>query len=75
MPGTCSASPATDRAGETTQWKSRSSGAPCWPAPPPECSAFIFARIFVEPAIESAIGYEDGIGAAREALGGAVGWS
>lgn len=33
--------------------------------------SFIFARIFVEPAIESAIGYEDGIGAAREALGGA----
>lgn len=30
--------------------------------------AFVFARIFVEPAIEAAIGYEEGIGAAREAL-------
>lgn len=30
--------------------------------------AFVFARIFVEPQIELAIGYENGIGAAREAL-------
>ena len=36
--------------------------------------AFIFARIFVEPVIERAIGYEDGVGAAHEALeGGAAG--
>jgi hypothetical protein len=33
---------------------------------------FIFARIFIEPVIELAIGYEDGIGAAREALEGAA---
>ncbi|OBI82249.1 CbtA family protein [Mycobacterium sp. E740] len=32
--------------------------------------AFVFARIFVEPVIERAIGYEDGVGAAREALEG-----
>lgn len=32
--------------------------------------AFIFARIFVEPVIERAIGYEEGIGAAQEALAG-----
>jgi phosphate/sulfate permease len=30
--------------------------------------AFVFARIFVEPVIERAIGYEDGIGAAHEAM-------
>ncbi|MBV5243781.1 CbtA family protein [Mycolicibacterium sp. PAM1] len=30
--------------------------------------AFVFARIFVEPQIELAIGYEDGVGAAHEAL-------
>src|SRR5882757_7474197 len=30
--------------------------------------AFIFARIFVEPVIERAIGYEDGVGAAHEAI-------
>lgn len=30
--------------------------------------AFVFARIFVEPVIDSAIGYEDGIGAAHEAM-------
>ncbi|MGV0715149.1 CbtA family protein [Mycolicibacterium sp. XJ662] len=32
--------------------------------------AFVFARIFVEPVIERAIGYEEGVGAAQEALGG-----
>ncbi|MGE2690219.1 CbtA family protein [Mycolicibacterium pulveris] len=32
--------------------------------------AFVFARIFVEPVIERAIGYEEGIGAAQEALMG-----
>ncbi|KUI33069.1 cobalt transporter [Mycobacterium sp. IS-1742] len=30
--------------------------------------AFVFARIFVEPVIDKAIEYEDGIGAARQAL-------
>ena len=35
--------------------------------------AFVFARIFVEPVIERAIGYEDGVGAAHEALEGAHG--
>ena len=35
--------------------------------------AFVFARIFVEPVIELAIGYEDGIGAAREGLEAAAG--
>jgi predicted cobalt transporter CbtA len=30
--------------------------------------AFIFARIFVEPVIDRAIGYEDGVGAAHEAM-------
>jgi predicted cobalt transporter CbtA len=30
--------------------------------------AFVFARIFVEPVIERAIGYEEGIGAAHEAM-------
>jgi predicted cobalt transporter CbtA len=30
--------------------------------------AFVFARIFVEPVIQRAIGYEDGIGAAHEAM-------
>jgi hypothetical protein len=33
--------------------------------------SFIFSRIFLEPVIDKAIGYEDGIGAAREALSGA----
>ncbi|BBY81640.1 CbtA family protein [Mycolicibacterium pulveris] len=32
--------------------------------------AFLFARLFVEPVIERAIGYEEGVGAAHEALGG-----
>jgi predicted cobalt transporter CbtA len=32
--------------------------------------AFVFARIFVEPVIDRAIGYEDGVGAAREAMHG-----
>lgn len=32
--------------------------------------AFVFARIFVEPVIERAIGYEGGVGSAREALEG-----
>jgi predicted cobalt transporter CbtA len=32
--------------------------------------AFIFARIFVEPVIDRAIGYEDGVGAAHEAMHG-----
>jgi predicted cobalt transporter CbtA len=35
--------------------------------------AFVFARIFVEPVIERAIGYEEGIGAAHEALETAAG--
>lgn len=30
--------------------------------------AFVFARIFVEPVIQQAIGYEEGIGAAHEAM-------
>jgi predicted cobalt transporter CbtA len=30
--------------------------------------AFTFARIFVEPVIDRAIGYEDGVGAAHEAM-------
>jgi predicted cobalt transporter CbtA len=30
--------------------------------------AFIFARIFVEPVIDRAIGYEDSVGAAQEAM-------
>ena len=30
--------------------------------------AFVFARIFVEPVIDRAIGYEDGVGAAHEAM-------
>lgn len=30
-------------------------------------AAFVFARIFVEPVIERAIGFEDGVGAAHEA--------
>ncbi len=30
--------------------------------------AFVFARIFVEPVIDRAIGYEDGVGAARAAM-------
>lgn len=30
--------------------------------------AFVFARVFVEPVIDLAIGYEDGIGAAHEAM-------
>ena len=32
--------------------------------------AFVFARIFVEPVIERAIAYEEGIGAAHEAMAG-----
>lgn len=32
--------------------------------------AFVFARIFVEPVIERAIGFEDGVGAAHEAMHG-----
>lgn len=32
--------------------------------------SFIFCRLFIEPTIEKAIDYEDGIGAAREALSG-----
>lgn len=35
--------------------------------------AFLFARIFVEPRIELAIGYEDGVGAAHEAMETAAG--
>ncbi|PRC45966.1 cobalt transporter [Mycobacterium sp. ITM-2017-0098] len=35
--------------------------------------AFVFARIFVEPQIQLAIGYEDGIGAAHEAMEHAAG--
>ncbi len=35
--------------------------------------AFVFARIFVEPVIERAIGYEDGVGAAHEAVEAAHG--
>jgi hypothetical protein len=35
--------------------------------------SFIFSRIFIEPVIDQAIGYEDGIGAAHEALSGATG--
>ncbi len=35
--------------------------------------AFVFARIFVEPQIEQAIGYEDGVGAAHEAMENAAG--
>jgi ABC-type dipeptide/oligopeptide/nickel transport system permease subunit len=34
--------------------------------------SFIFSRIFLEPVIDKAIDYEDGIGAAREALSGAA---
>ncbi|BBZ19472.1 CbtA family protein [Mycolicibacterium gadium] len=35
--------------------------------------SFIFSRIFIEPVIDQAIGYEDGISAAHEALSGAAG--
>ena len=35
--------------------------------------AFVFARIFVEPQIELAIGYEEGIGAAHEAMEASAG--
>jgi predicted cobalt transporter CbtA len=35
--------------------------------------AFVFARIFVEPTIERAIGYEEGVGAAHEAVEAAAG--
>ena len=35
--------------------------------------AFVFARIFIEPVIDLAIGYEDGIGAAHEAIEAAAG--
>ena len=35
--------------------------------------AFVFARIFVEPQIDLAIGYEDGVGAAHEAIEAAAG--
>jgi predicted cobalt transporter CbtA len=35
--------------------------------------AFVYARIFVEPVIDRAIGYEDGIGAAHEAMHGGHG--
>lgn len=35
--------------------------------------AFIFARIFVEPKIDLAIAYEDGVGAAHEAIEAAAG--
>lgn len=35
--------------------------------------AFLFARIFVEPVVERAIGYEDGVGAAHEAMHGGGG--
>ena len=35
--------------------------------------AFLVARIFVEPVIERAIGYEDGVGAAHEAMESAAG--
>ncbi|CAN5652033.1 CbtA family protein [soil metagenome] len=35
--------------------------------------AFLFARIFVEPQIDLAIGYEDGIGSAHEAMESAAG--
>ncbi len=35
--------------------------------------ALLFARVFVEPQIEKAIGYEDGVGAAREATAVAAG--
>jgi hypothetical protein len=35
--------------------------------------AFLFARIFVEPVIERAIAYEDGVGAAHEAMEAAAG--
>jgi hypothetical protein len=35
--------------------------------------SFVFARIFVEPVIERAIGYEDGVGAAHEAMEAAAG--
>lgn len=35
--------------------------------------AFAFARIFVEPAIDAAIGYEDGVGSAHEAMEAAAG--
>lgn len=35
--------------------------------------AFVFARIFVEPSIALAIGYEDGVGAAHEAMEAAAG--
>ena len=31
--------------------------------------AFLFARVFVEPQIQKAIAYEDGVGAAHEAMG------
>lgn len=35
--------------------------------------AFLFSRIFVEPVIERAIGFEDGVGAAHEGLENAAG--
>ena len=35
--------------------------------------SFIFSRVSLEPVIDKAIGYEDGIGAAHEALSGAAG--
>ena len=71
--GTYSASPATDRAGVVDTMEKQIIGRGMLAGALAGVFAFVFARIFVEPVIERAIGYEDGVGAAHEALEGAHG--
>lgn len=68
-PATCSASPATERTAPETMEK-QIIGRGLLAGALAGLFAFIFARIFVEPVIERAIGYEEGVGAAHEAMAG-----
>ena len=68
-PPLSSAFPATDEPRRSRHnGKANNRGAAFWPAPCGSVAAFVFARTFVEPLIERAIGYEDGVGAAHEAI-------
>jgi len=70
MPATYSASPATDLQGVAETMEKQIIGRGLVAGALAGVLAFVFARIFVEPVIDRAIGFEDGVGAAHEAMHG-----
>lgn len=73
MPGICSASPATDARETANTMEKRIIGRGILAGAVAGVLAFIWARVLIEPVIDRAIGFEDGVGAAHEAMAHAHG--